>query len=68
MRKSSFMLDVGFGYPNYLAHITIGIGSRTLWLNIVASNWRTISGQRDWLGTTAGCLSVFTFAITESGK
>ena len=58
-------IDIGIGFPNYLAHITIGFGKRCLWLNIVASNWNKISYVRDFRGSPMGCLSVFTFAFTQ---
>jgi len=57
-------LDIGIGFPNYLAHITIGFGRYTLWLNIVAGNWKTIGLSRDFNNCPRGCFSVFTFAYT----
>jgi len=62
------MFDIGFGLPTYLAHITIGVGRYTLWLNIVATNWRTFYFGKRW-GDWVGCFSVFTFAYTrKEGK
>lgn len=61
-----FTFDCGFGYPHYLAHLTLGVGSRTLWLSINTRNWKVIHTGRNWLGDLQGCLSVFTFTITKS--
>ena len=58
------MFDIGFGLPTYLAHITIGVGRYTLWLNIVATNWKTFHFGKRW-GDWVGCFSVFTFAYTR---
>lgn len=58
-------LDIGIGFPNYLAHITIGFGRYCLWLNIVASNWKSISYRKDFRTSRMGCFSVFTFALTQ---
>lgn len=57
------MFDLGFGLPTYLAHLTIGVGRYTLWLNIVATNWKSIHFGKRW-GDWVGCFSVFTFAYT----
>jgi len=58
-------IDIGFGFPTYLAHITIGFGRYCLWLNIVSSNWKSINTNRDFRGNFMGCFSIFTFAITK---
>jgi hypothetical protein len=58
-------IDIGFNTNRYLAHITIGIGRYTLWLNIVSTNWNKISYVRDFRDSQMGCLSIFTFALTK---
>ena len=58
------MFDLGFGLPTYLAHLTIGVGRHTLWLNIVSTNWKTMRFEKKW-GDYFGCLSIFTFAYTR---
>jgi hypothetical protein len=67
MNKFSFTFDAGFGYPKYLAHLTIGFGKRTLWLNIVTSNWNSIvfRPKKNRFEPLSGCFSVFTFAYTD---
>ena len=65
MKNFSFMFDAGFGYPYYLAHLTLGVGKYTLWLNIIAGNWKTMHLGRDMFGCPRGCLSVFTFTFTR---
>ena len=68
MRQSWFLFDIGIGAPYYLAHMTIGIGSRrTLWLNLVSTNWNKIDAGRRY-GDYTGCFSIFTFAYTVSPK
>lgn len=59
--------DLGFGLPTYLAHLTIGVGRHTLWLTIVAPNWKSIRFKKEW-GDYFGCLSVFTFAYTRQER
>lgn len=59
--------DLGFGLPTYLAHITIGVGRYTLWLNIVSTNWKSIRFGKEW-GDYFGCFSVFTFAFTKQER
>ena len=58
------LFDLGFGLPIYLAHLTIGVGRHTLWLNIVATNWKAMRFEKQ-RGDYFGCLSVFTFAYTR---
>ena len=58
-------LEIGFSYPNYLAHITITVGKYCLWLNIVSTNWKSISYRKDFRTSRMGCFSVFTFALTQ---
>jgi len=58
------MIDVGLSASRYLAHITLGVGRYTLWLNIVLTNWKGVAFRRDWQGSPMGHLSVFTFALT----
>lgn len=67
MRKFSFMFDAGFGFPTYLAHLTIGIGRHTLWFSIARMNWNKIEIRKNknpWLPRGA-CFSVFTVAYTN---
>lgn len=63
----SFTFDVGFSYPRYLAHLTIGIGKRTLWFTIVTSNWKsfTFRPKQDRFTPLAACFSVFTVTYTD---
>ena len=61
------IFDIGFGLPTYLAHITIGFGRHTLWLNIIASNWKWVSFTKE-RGDYFGRLSVFTFAYTRDER
>lgn len=58
-------IEIGFGTSRYLAHITIGLGRYTLWLNIVATNYNKISYVKDFRDSRMGCLSIFTFALTN---
>jgi len=68
MRNFSFTFDAGFGYPNYLAHLTIGIGKRTLWLNVISSNWNRVQfrPKKNRFEPLSGCLSVLTFCYTDA--
>jgi hypothetical protein len=58
------IFNVGISYPNCLANLTIGVGGHTLWLTIIASNWKSIKYEKKW-GDYFGCFSVFTFAYTR---
>ena len=67
MKNFNFHFEAGFGYPKYLAHLTIGFGNRTLWFNIVTSNWKSIDLRRkeSHFKPFAACFSVFTVAYTD---
>jgi len=66
MKNFSFTFDAGFGYPVYLAHLTIGVGRHTLWFSVSTRNWNKIQARkkRDIFTPAGGCLSVFTFSYT----
>jgi len=67
MKNFSFTFDSGFGYPVYLAHLTIGVGRHTLWLSVSTKNWNKIQARKkqDIFTPAGGCLSVFTFSYTK---
>ena len=67
MKKFSFTFDAGFGYPVYLAHLTIGINNKTLWFSISTRNWNKIGAirKKDVFTPAGACLSVFTVSYTD---
>lgn len=67
MRKFSFIFDIGFSYPYYLAHITIGVNRHTLWFSINTNNWNKIQARKkqDRFTQAGACLSVFTVTYTN---
>jgi hypothetical protein len=67
MKNFSFIFDAGFGYPTYLAHLTIGVNSRTLWFSISTANWNKVMVRKkqDRFTPTGACLSVFTVCYTD---